>query len=320
MPIFKCGVNEVIGSWNTMVSFEPRMRFSCGAGAPRISPPSKRTLPSAVALPASRPMAAMKVCVWPEPDWPRRATRWGGARASDTRRTAEMLRSGCEKLTVKSSMLSKDAKSALLHVEGVAQSVAEDIQGKQQHRQKSAGHEQYPGRRLHFSRAFGNQSPQARMGFLDAQSEETQEAFEHDDLRHGERGVDDDGSDDIGDHVFDDDAGGARPRRHRGLDELPPANAQGLTAHDARHGEPTHRADRQKQEIFAAAEDDGQEYDEEDQRQSAQDLDNSHHHMVGAPADVARNGAVADADEQTDGTRHQAHGQRDACALERARE
>src|SRR5258707_13566145 len=159
MPISKCGVNEVIGSWNTMVSFEPRMRFSCGAGAPRISPPSKRTLPSAVALPASRPMAAMKICVLPDPDSPTMATHSRAATASDTRRTAEMLRSGCEKLTVKSSMLSKDAKSALLHVEGVAQSVAEDIQGKQQHRQKSARPREYPGRRLHFPPSFGTQSP-----------------------------------------------------------------------------------------------------------------------------------------------------------------
>src|SRR6202166_4582708 len=230
-----------------MVSFEPRMRFNCDAGAPRISPPSKRTLPRAVALPASRPMAAMKTCVLPDPDSPTMATHSRAATASDTCRTAEMLWSGCEKLTVKSSMLNMDANSALLHVEGVAQSIAEDVQGKQQHRQKSAGHQQYPGRRLHFSCAFGNQSPQARMRFLDAQSAETQETFEHDDLRHGERGVDDDGSDDIGDHVFDDDAGGARPRRHRGLDEFPPANAQGLTAHDARHGEPTHRTDRQEQ-------------------------------------------------------------------------
>src|SRR6266404_2839577 len=232
-------------AWHTSTSASCVPIFNCGGCAPRISPPSKRTLPRAVALPASRPMAAMKICVLPDPDSPTMATHSRAATASDTCRTAKMLRSGCEKLTVKSSMLNTGAISALLHVEGVAQSVAEDIQGKQQHRQKSAGHQQYPGRRLHFSRAFGNQSPQACMGFLDPQSEKTQEAFEHDDLRHGERRVDDDGSDDIGDHVFDDDARGARPRRHRGLDEFATANAQGLTAHDARHGEPTHRADRQ---------------------------------------------------------------------------
>ncbi len=204
--------------------------------------------------------------------------------------------------------------------ESIAQSVAEDIQGKQQHRQKSAGHQQYPGRRFHFACALGDQSPQARVRFLDAQSEKAQEAFEHDDLRHGERGVDDDGSDDIRDHVFGDDAGGARPRGDRGLDEFSPANAHSLTAHDARHGEPAHRADRQEQQRFAAAEDDGQEYDEKNQRQSAQDFNDPHHHMVGAPADIARDGAVADADRQTDRARHHAHGQRDARALEGARE
>src|SRR5882762_9690207 len=123
-----------------MVSFEPRMRFNCGGGAPRISAPSKRTLPWAVALPASRPMAAMKICVLPDPDSPTMATHSRPATASETCRTAEMLRSGCEKLTVNSSMLNRDAKSALLHIEGVAQSVAEDIQREQKHRQKSAGY------------------------------------------------------------------------------------------------------------------------------------------------------------------------------------
>ncbi len=42
--------------------------------------------------------------------------------------------------------------------------------------------------------------------------------------------------------------------------------------------------------------------------------------MVGAPADVAGDGTVADADQQTDCARHYAHDQRDARALERARE
>src|SRR5260370_32448738 len=164
MPIFKCGVKEATGSWNTMVSLEPRMRFNRGAGAPRVSLPSKRPLLWAAALRARRPRAAMKICVLPDPDSPTMATHSRAATASDTCRTAKMLRSGCEKLTVKSSMLNMGAKSALLHVEGVAQSVAEDIQGKQQHRQKSAGYQQYPGCRLHFPPAFGKQSPQARMG------------------------------------------------------------------------------------------------------------------------------------------------------------
>src|SRR5882724_10548646 len=223
------------------------MPFNRDGPAPRISPPSKRTLPAAVALPASRPMAAMKTCVLPEPDSPTMATHSRAPTAKETWRTAEMLRFGCEKPTVKPSMLKMGANSAFLHVEGIAQPVAENIQGKQQHGQKSAGHQQYPRRRFHFARAFGDQSPQARVRFLDAQSEKAQEALEHDDLRHRERGVDDDGSDDVGDHVFDDDARGARPRRDRGLDEFPPANAQGLTAHDARHGEPAHRSDRQEQ-------------------------------------------------------------------------
>ena len=52
------------------------------------------------------------------------------------------------------------------------------------------------------------------------------------------------GPDDVGHDVSDDDARGARARGDRRLDELLSTNAQGLAAHDARHGQPADRADR----------------------------------------------------------------------------
>src|SRR5580704_6135113 len=210
--------------------------------------------------------------------------------------------------------------SAFLDVEGVAQAVAEEVERQQQQRQESARHQQYPRRRLHLARAFGNQRTEAGMRFLDAESQKAQEAFEHDDLRHRQRGVDDHRSDDVGNHMSRNDARGARPRSDRRLDEFTPPNAQGLAAHDARHGQPADRTDGQKQEIFAASENDGQEYDEEYQRQSAQDFDDSHHELIGAPADVAGDRTVAYAYGQAHGAGHQAHRHRDARALERARE
>src|SRR3984957_10240686 len=174
--------------------------------------------------------------------------------------------------------------SLLLHIESVAQSVAKDIERQQQQRQQSAGYQQNPRCRLHLAGAFGDERAQARMRFLNTQAKEAQETLEHDDLRYGERRVHDDRPDGVRDDVLDDDAGSARPRRHRGFDEFPMPDAQGFPAHDSRHRQPANRAHRYEQQGFAAAEYDGQEYDEEDQWQSAQDLDDSHHHMIGASA------------------------------------
>ncbi len=66
--------------------------------------------------------------------------------------------------------------------------------------------------------------------------------------------------------------------------------------------QPTAPMDRNSR-VLAAAEDDGQKYDEKDQRQAAQDLDDAHHQMVGAAADVAGDRAIADAHTQADGAR-----------------
>src|ERR1700733_4307533 len=265
-------------------------------------------------------MAAMNTWVLPDPDSPTIPTHSPGATSIDTWRTAAIRAPRCVNSTLRSSMRRAGTTSAFLHVEGVAQAVAEEVERQQQQRQKSAGHQQYPRRRLHLARAFGNQRTEAGMRLLDAEPQKAQEAFEHNDLRHRQRGVDDHRSDDVGNHVSRDDARSARPRGDRRLDEFAMPDAQGLAAHDARHGQPADRADGQKQEILAAAENDGQKYDEEYQRQTAQDFDDSHHELIRAPADVAGDRAVADAKSQADGAGHQADRHRDPCTLERARE
>src|SRR5580658_892517 len=93
-------------------------------------------------------------------------------------------------------------------------------------------------------------------------------------------------------------AGGAGTRGDRRLDVLLPPNAQSLAAHDARHGQPADGADRQKQEILAAAEDHGEKYDEKNQRQAAEDLDEAHHQMIGPSADISRNRSIAESHAQ----------------------
>src|SRR5882757_1903078 len=299
-----------------MVSCEPRTRFSVGPSTLNNSLPSNRTLPLTCALPSSSPMAAMKICVLPDPDSPTSPTHSEGAMLKDTPSTASMIPVRCEKLMRKRSTLNVGTMSAILDVEGVAQAIAEDVQAKQQNRQEAAGNQQDPGSGFHFAGTLGDQGAQACARFLNSQSKKAQEAFEQDDLRHGERGVHDHRSDDIGDDVPQDDAACAGSRCDRSLDEFPLTNAQGLAANDAGHGQPADGAYREKQEIFTAPKNDRQKYHEENQRQSAQDFDQSHHQMIGAAADVACDGPVAHADQQTDDARRQSDGNADPRAGE----
>ncbi len=131
-------------------------------------------------------MAAMNTWVLPEPDSPTMPTHSRGATASDTSRTAAIV-SPSERETprCKFSMLSVGSTSALLHVEGVAQAVAEDVQAQQQQGEKTAGHEQYPRRRFHFPGALRDQRPEARVRLLDAEAQKAQETLEQNDLRYG---------------------------------------------------------------------------------------------------------------------------------------
>src|SRR5580658_6334009 len=155
-------------------------------------------------------MAAMNTCVLPDPDSPTIPTHSPAATSIDTWRTAQIRAPRCVNSTLRSSMRRAGTTSAFLDVEGVPQAVAEEVERQQQQRQKSAGHQQYPRRRFHLARAFGNQRTEAGMRLLDAESQKAQEAFEHDDLRHRQRGVDDHRPDDVGNHMSRDDARGAR--------------------------------------------------------------------------------------------------------------
>ena len=85
------------------------------------------------------------------------------------------------------------------------------------------------------------------------------------------------------------------------LDERLVLEREHLPAHDARHGQPLHRAQRDEQHEQALGEEHQQQDDEEDVRQRVEHVDDAHHELVDLAADVARDRAVADADED----RHQ---------------
>ena len=114
--------------------------------------------------------------------------------------------------------------------------------------------------------------------------------------------------------------------RDGGVDEFAPAQAQRLPAHDARHGEPAHRADGDEQRGDAAAlEQRRKDDDDEHVGQRIDDVDEAHHGRVDAAAEIAGGGAPGDADadahqrgEHTDEQRHaqRLHAAREQIAAE----
>ena len=110
--------------------------------------------------------------------------------------------------------------------------------------------------------------------------------------------------------MADDDAEGADAARARRLDEFLLLDGQGLAAHDARHGQPFHRADRHEQQDEIAVEHHHQDDDEEDEGQGIKHIHDAHHQLVEAPAQIAGGRAIDNPDHQRHQGRHQPHRQR----------
>ena len=111
-----------------------------------------------------------------------------------------------------------------------------------------------------------------------------------------------------------------KPERHGGHDELALAQRERLAAHDARHGEPADRADREEDEPQAAPEDDREDDDEEHVGQRVEHVHDAHHPAVHAPAEVARGRAPGHADHDAHGGGEQRHQQRHLRARPHAHE
>ena len=104
----------------------------------------------------------------------------------------------------------------------------------------------------------------------------------------------------------------------RRLDEFALLECQHLAAHDARHVQPLHRTDGGVDQEDVATEHHHQQDHQEHERQRIHDVDEAHHQVVGASAEVAGDGAVEHADHQTDEGGDQRHRQRDLAAMQGA--
>ena len=114
------GFREDIGSWKTIATSRPRMRFNSLTGMPMISRPSRRIDPETKAGgTGSSPMTASIDTLLPEPDSPTRAKVSLGATVRLTPLTARIVSVGRSKRTARFSMSSRFAPAAVVSRDGL---------------------------------------------------------------------------------------------------------------------------------------------------------------------------------------------------------
>ena len=96
--------------------------------------------------------------------------------------------------------------------------------------------------------------------------------------------------------------------------------AHHLRAHHARRAHPGGDAHRDDDRLHVGAQEHHDEDDVKERGQRDDDVHDAHHHHVDLAAEVARDAAVEHADNHVDEGRHEADGQRNARAVEDARE
>ncbi len=148
---------------------------------------------------------------------------------------------------------------------------------------------------------------------MDAEAKEREKGFKEHHLRDGEREVDDDDAEDVGNEMAEDDAPAAGADGAGGFNKLFVLQRDNLAADDAGHGEPVNCADDKEENGdaidadgfepgfhgFFAENGDEKNYDE-DKRDGIEDIDEAHHDVVDVAAEIAGDGAVGDADDERD--------------------
>ncbi len=163
-----------------------------------------------------------------------------------------------------------------------------------------------------------DQRAERGLRLLHAEAEIGEEALGDDDLGNGQRRIDHHRADEVGNDVPEDDLERPLPGSACGLDEFALLDRQRLAAHDARHGQPFERADRDEEQIDVAAEDHHQDDDEQDVGQRIHDVDEAHHDRIEPAAEIAGDRAVEHADDDRDDGRRQRDGKRHLRAVEHA--
>src|SRR4051812_12387765 len=128
-----------------------------------------------------------------------------------------------------------------LRVEGVAQAVAEEVEGEERQRHRHAGEDELPRKDRNVLYPFLRETPPRRVRSLHAKPQERKERFLEHDGWNGQSRVDDDGAKRVRNQVAKDYLWRRDSGRARGEHELLILERDYLPANDTRHRQPRDR-------------------------------------------------------------------------------
>ena len=287
----------------------PRTRSSAAGGRSRSSRPRKRALPCARPLAASSPITARNSWLLPAPDSPTTPRHSPAATARSSPSTAAPCRRACgtRRRGRSAAAPRRVRRSGFTGIERIAQPSPSTFRHSSSSDQQRRRHEQHPGRRLISCAPTVIRLPRLARGSCTPRPRKLRKLSNRIICGTVSVAYTSTGPEQIRQDVAHEDRERAHPERARRLDELAPLQRERLAAHDARGGEPAHRAERDEQHREAAARQERRQDDDDEQvRQRIQHVDEAHHEPVGAPAGEAGDRPPGDADHQAHHARQHA--------------
>src|SRR6056297_167156 len=338
-PTVNTGLRAVIGSWKIIAMSRPRIERICASVSSSRSMPSKTTSPVMSVLRGCRRISASAVTDLPEPDSPTTASTSPGRISKLTSVTAFTVPASVRKPTVRSSTCSSGAwvvdvpvaptasvsdMSALLvlrtGVEGVAQSVTQEVHAQHDEHDEETRGEHADGVVVDVALRLGDQCAERRVGWLDAQAQERQRALQHDHRAEQQRDLHGNRADHVGQHVAEDDPQVRRPGGARRHDVLLLLDGQHHAAHHPGDAGPEQQGEHDRQAEGVTAEVEGEDRQHDQRRNDQHDVDQLRDGDVDPAAEVGGQCSEQRADDRRHQGGDEADAQRVAATLGGAHE
>ena len=178
--------------------------------------------------------------------------------------------------------------SRVLRIEGVAQAVAQEIEGERRQQDGEPRHEDEPGCQAHEAIAAPHVGAPRGRGRLDADAEEAQARLGQEREGDGHRDLHDDGRRQVGQDVADEDAAVRGADGMRALDEELFAERQRLAAHEPREARHVDDADGDHDVDEPGTERGGDGHGEHEGGEGLDGVYEAHQEIVERAARVAR--------------------------------
>ena len=221
-----------------------------------------------------------------------------------------------------------------LGIEGVPQTVAEQVQRQNDQADHQRGEHQLEGVRLKSAAGLVGKAAQRGHRLGHTQAKEAQVALGEDGGRNLQGHGNDDDRQAVGQDVLAKDAAGLGADGAGRQNVLVLLDGQNLTAHQTGHAHPVQQAEHDEQREHVGAQfrehragdggaqrfsqDHRQQYDHQQVRQRIDDVADTHHHKVHLAAGVTGDGAVEHADDHDQDAGEQTNGQGHAGAVDDA--